>query len=224
MRADAERNRRQILRAAQDLFGRVGPAVPMEEIARAAGVGVATLYRRFPDRDRLIEAVSHDLLERLVEMARRVERDEPDPAVALATLLRSALDLRLSVLLSVASTRVYQQVRDAPATREGRGEVIATAERLLRRAQAAGSVRADIGIGDAILPLVLVSQVDTGSAGTDPTVLDRLFALVMDGLRTGPGQPLPGPPLGFDAIGLGRRAPGAGPGEAPAPVDHAGRT
>src|SRR5690349_8273462 len=78
LRADARRNREQIIEAARTLFLSLGPDVPMEEIARAAGVGVGTLYRRFPDRDELVKAVSLDTFSRLAELAARVEHEEPD--------------------------------------------------------------------------------------------------------------------------------------------------
>ncbi|TCK25830.1 TetR/AcrR family transcriptional regulator [Pseudonocardia endophytica] len=207
LRADARRNREQIIEAARALFARVGPAVPMEEVARAAGVGVATLYRRFPDREQLIEAVSHDNVDRLVDLARRVERDEPDPMAALTTLLRSALDLRLGLVLSTVSTRTYRAVLESPIVAGQRAEVISVLRRLVHRAQADGSVRPDVDVGDAILALVLASQVVPPADDENGTmVFERLFALVMDGLRGTGAAPLPGHPLDYEQIvELGRR-------------------
>ena len=77
LRADARRNRDQLVDAAGALFAERGPDVPMEEIARRAGVGVGTLYRRFPDRDALVRAVAYESLQRVVANARSAA-GEPD--------------------------------------------------------------------------------------------------------------------------------------------------
>src|SRR5881227_3330880 len=83
LRADARRNRDQILAAARSIFAAQGPEVPMEEIARAAGVGVGTLYRRFPDRDALIRAVAVENFERVLTDARAAAKEEPSAWLAL---------------------------------------------------------------------------------------------------------------------------------------------
>jgi AcrR family transcriptional regulator len=201
LRADARRNREQIIEAARTLFVRIGPDVPMDEIARAAGVGVGTLYRRFPDRDELIKAVNLDDFTRLAALARRVEREEPDPAVALTSLLRSALELRLSITMTAVSARAHQAVRDSSSIAEHRDELIAVASRLLRRAQERGAIRPDIDIGDTILALMLVSPL-APPVGNElaEMVFRRLFALIMDGLRAVPGSALPGRPVGYEDI------------------------
>jgi AcrR family transcriptional regulator len=198
LRADARRNREQIIEAARTLFARIGPDVPMEEIAQAAGVGVGTLYRRFPDRGELIKAVNLDNFTRLAELARRLEREEPDPAVALTSLLRSALELRLSVATTVVPARVQLALKDSPSIAEHRDELIAVASRLLRSAQERGAIRPDIGIGDVILGLVLISRL-APPAGDElgNMVSRRLFLLMMDGLRALPGLTLPGRPVAY---------------------------
>ncbi|OLR93597.1 TetR/AcrR family transcriptional regulator [Actinokineospora bangkokensis] len=211
LRADARRNRAQIIDAARALFLRVGVDVPMEEIAKAAGVGVGTLYRRFPDRAELIKAVSLDNFARLVELAERVEGAEPDPAQALTTLLRSALELRLGITMTALSDRAYRAIQSSPEIDELRDRVMAVAQRLLGRAQAAGTIRADIEIGDTMLALVLVSRL-VPPAGDDlaEMVFQRLFALVVDGLRAIPGTPMPGRPVTYEDINELRRSGGLG--------------
>src|SRR4051794_16247958 len=82
LRRDAERNRQRILAAAADAFARGGLAVTMDEIARHAGVGVGTVYRRFPDKELLIDALFEQRIEELVALA-VAARDEPDPFVGL---------------------------------------------------------------------------------------------------------------------------------------------
>jgi AcrR family transcriptional regulator len=201
VRADARRNREQIIEAARALFVRTGSDVPMEEIARAAGVGIGTLYRRFPDRDELIKAVSLDNFARLAELARRIERDEPDPAAALTALLHATLDLRLGITMTAVSARAYRAIQDSPAVAELRDEAIAVATRLLHRAQELGTIRPDIGIGDVVLSLVLVSRLApvTGN-GLSDLVFQRQVALMVAALRTTPAPPLPGRPVTYQDV------------------------
>jgi AcrR family transcriptional regulator len=214
LRADARRNREQIIEAARDLFIRIGTEVPMEEIAKAAGVGVGTLYRRFPDRDELIKAVSLDNFGRLLEVARRIERDEPNPATALSTLLYTSLELRLGITMTSVSPRAFEAIQRSPEVTTQRNEVVAIAARLLDRAQQAGEMRADIGIGDLVLALIMVSRLipPTGSP-LNEMVFRRLVALMMDGLRSTDGTPLPGRPIEYQDLdtlrmnGLGKHAP-----------------
>jgi len=99
MRADARRNRDQILAAARDVFADHGPNAPLEEIARQAGVGIGTLYRRFPDRQALQRAVALDILGRVGQEARLALAEEPDTFQALARYMHRALDLRVGVVM-----------------------------------------------------------------------------------------------------------------------------
>jgi AcrR family transcriptional regulator len=201
LRADARRNREQIIEAARQLFIRVGTEVPMEEIAKTAGVGVGTLYRRFPDRDELFKAVSLDNFARLLEVARRIEREEPDPAKALGELLHSSLELRLGITMTTLSPRAYQAMQESIALSNQRDEVVKIASRLLRRAQEAGGIRADIDIGDVVLALVLVSKlIPPSDDELGEMVFRRLVALMMDGLRGNASTPLPGRPIAYEDI------------------------
>ncbi|MDT7613343.1 MAG: hypothetical protein QOF00_790, partial [Pseudonocardiales bacterium] len=103
LRADARRNRDQILAAAKERFAAQGPDVPMEEIARAAGVGVGTLYRRFPDREALIRAVARDNFSNALAEARTAVAEESTAWQALVRFLRQSQELRLTVQLAMAS-------------------------------------------------------------------------------------------------------------------------
>src|SRR6059058_3759513 len=91
MRADARRNRDQILVAARDIFADHGPGAPLEEIARRAGVGIGTLYRRFPDRPSLLRAVALDMLSRVAQEAQLALAEEPNAFQALARYMHRAL-------------------------------------------------------------------------------------------------------------------------------------
>jgi AcrR family transcriptional regulator len=196
LRADARRNREQIIGAARSLFAERGPEVPMEEIARTAGVGVGTLYRRFPDRDELIRAVSVDNFQRLRELARMIEDEEPDPDVALGKLLRSTLELRLGLTLSVLSPRAFNSVIGSPKVTEIRDELMDIVRRVVRRAQDGGVLRRDIDAGDVVLGMISLGRLvpPTGMPLAE-MAFERLCALMLDGMRAVSGRALPGRPV-----------------------------
>ncbi|MEV6630526.1 TetR/AcrR family transcriptional regulator [Actinoplanes sp. NPDC051470] len=218
LRADARRNREQIIEAARTMFLRKGPDVPMDEIARAAGVGVGTLYRRFPDRSELIKAVSQDNLRRMAELAGRLERDEPDPAVALDALLHAIRDLYLGIVMTSVSAVAVQAIKDNPVIQEQRDELLGVVSRLLRRCQEQGSIRPDIDGGDLLLMLAAVSRlVPAADDDLGEMAFHRLFALMMDAFRPERASPLPGRPVDYQDVehlrqhgglaGFGRIAP-----------------
>ena len=99
MRADARRNLEQLLEAARDLVAERGAGVALEEVAQRAGVGIATLYRRFPDRTALLRGVVLDALDRTRLVAERAAEEHDDPFEALAAYLRAALELRVSAVI-----------------------------------------------------------------------------------------------------------------------------
>ncbi|GAB2994554.1 TetR/AcrR family transcriptional regulator [Amycolatopsis acidiphila] len=145
LRADARRNRARVLAAAQEAFADEGLAVPLDEIARRAGVGAGTVYRHFPSKESLFEAVVLDGVERLAEQAReRLSEDDAGRAffdfleiVAEQALLNKAL----CEALESAGSGLSKRVEPATDFRARFGE-------LLRRAQAAGAVRDDVEPGD----------------------------------------------------------------------------
>src|SRR3954451_21088828 len=136
LRADARRNRDQILAAAKIVFAEHGPDVAMEEIARRAGVGIGTLYRRFPDRDALIRAVAQENFGAVLDEARAAAAEEPTAWDALVRLMVRSRDLRLSVRLAVLSPPTWAVIRDDPRTREFRDGLVAVIDELVRGAQA----------------------------------------------------------------------------------------
>src|SRR5919201_5326161 len=91
LRADALRNREHVLAAARAVFVEQGADAPLDDIARRAGVGIATLYRRFPDRDALMRAVVLDVLSRVGAEAARALEDDPTAFASLARYMRAAL-------------------------------------------------------------------------------------------------------------------------------------
>lgn len=196
LRADARRNRDQILAAAKAVFAEQGPDVPMEEIARRAGVGVGTLYRRFPDRETLIRAVAQENFSTVLDEARAAAVEEPTAWDALVRLMGRSRDLRLSVRLAVLSPPAWATIRDDPRTQQFRAGIIAVIDDLVRRAQADGVLRTDIGSGDvAAIVSLLLHRVPVTDDETAELILERALIVILDGLRANPGTLLPGHPI-----------------------------
>jgi AcrR family transcriptional regulator len=110
MRVDAQRNRERLLLAARDVFVDLGADAPLDEIARQAGVGIATLYRRFPVREALMRAVAVHVLTEMGAEARAARNEEADPFAALSRFLRRALDLRIAAVMPVLGLRLDRAV------------------------------------------------------------------------------------------------------------------
>jgi AcrR family transcriptional regulator len=180
LRADAERNRERILRAADELFARRGLDVGLDEIARHAGVGIATVYRRFPDKAELIRALFAQRMDRVRERAERAAA-HPDPWAALVLLVES------TVALQVADRGLKDVLFGAAGAwnsiRERREELVPIAQRVLRRAQDAGVVRADIELTDLALAQLMVVQLGVLTADAHPDLWRRHLSLLLDGLR-----------------------------------------
>jgi AcrR family transcriptional regulator len=198
LRADARRNRDQILAAAKELFAEQGVAVPMEEIARRASVGVGTLYRRFRDRDELLRAVLEDVIQRVVVEAREAYRTEPTAWRALERILRQSAQFRVVMRVIRRSAEVQSmRLGDNPEIARLRNEAYDVVDQVVAAAHEEGSLRADVGTTDVIV--MFSSAMHQGLALRDELVTlvaDRALAIMLDGLRAGhPGEPLPGRPL-----------------------------
>jgi AcrR family transcriptional regulator len=194
MRADARRNRDQLLVAARDAFIDRGPAAPLEEIARAAGVAIGTLYRHFPDRAALMRAVVVDVRGRTVAAAERALAEEPDAFSALARYLHRALDIRAGAVMPL----LHRVATMADEEMEQLGQAALTAvATMIDRAHADRTLRRDVGEADLGALLVRLSRPLPG--GTVPRDLDDRLAhrhldLVIEGLRAHDRQrPLVGP-------------------------------
>jgi AcrR family transcriptional regulator len=179
MRADARRNLARVLEAASELFAEEGESVSMEAIAKRAGVGVGTIYRRFPTKVALGEAV---IVNHLEQLAREIaEIAETAPA-------RTAFFDALTRILNVASSR-----RDLKTTLAGVGIDVFAVMRpsyeqihevlggLLQRAQATGEIRPDVTIADVIGLLATACNVTANAEASS-----RVFSIIADGLRSTP--------------------------------------
>ncbi|MFJ3642549.1 TetR/AcrR family transcriptional regulator [Streptomyces sp. NPDC090108] len=189
-RADALRNRERIVTAAREMFVEYGPDVPLDEIARRAGVGNATLYRNFPDRDALVREVVCSVMDRTYEAAEGALAETGDAFTALEHFVHTAADERISALCPVISSTFDQHHPDLEAAGQ---RVERLVEGVMDRAKAAGQLRPDVGVGDL---LVAVAQLSRPPAGAACPSVDRFvhrhLQLFLDGLRAPARSVLPG--------------------------------
>lgn len=194
LRADARQNRDQIMVAARALFATHGVHVPMEDVARAAGVGKATLYRRFPRRELLIEAVAFDVYSQLRALARDAVAEEPDSWAAVSRFMRDWIEVRLGLVHTGICEELPALLASNGGLREARTEFFTLVDELVERAQADGELRTDVGGGDlALFANALVEQHDLPASVQDD-VRSRMLELLLDGLRVRTTRPLPGAP------------------------------
>jgi AcrR family transcriptional regulator len=196
LRADARDNRRRLLESARDALIEHGPSASLEEIARRAGTGIATLYRRFPDRRTLIREVILDALQRTIEEARQAAEEEPDPFRALTRYMHRAIDVRTAAVIPAL---LAEAPFDDEEIRRARLAGPAAAQALVDAAHRAGALRQDVTAGDVGMLIVRLSRPLPG--GFPPEInyglSHRHLDLLIDGLRSTARQPaqLGGPAL-----------------------------
>ena len=171
-RADARRNFDALLAAARETFAADGTSASLEEIARRAGVGIGTLYRNFPTRDALVEAVYVDEVEAVVQAAADAASREPWDAVE--TWLR-----RFVTYIGTKKALLDGLNKESPTLATCRDSLYTAGEPLLERAIDAGVMRKDARIGDVVR---MVSGI-AGVAFDDDEQRDRVLAMAIDGLR-----------------------------------------
>jgi AcrR family transcriptional regulator len=181
LRADAERNRAALLHAAREIFGAHGLDASLDEIARRAGVGNATLYRRFPSRRDLIAEVFAGQMTEWVDMAGQALTD-PDPWNGFVTYVTrvcemQATDRGLSDLLVTTSFDDDQRLADLRATAQ-RGAV-----EVIVRAQQSGALRADFTRLD--IRMLMMANAGVAGRSPDPEAWRRHLTLLLEGLATG---------------------------------------
>lgn len=154
-RADALRNRERIVTAAREMFTEHGPDVPLDEIARRAGVGNATLYRNFPDRDALVREVVCSVMDRTAEAAEGALAETGDAFAALEHFVHACADERISALCPMVSSTFDRHHPDLEASRE---RVESLVEEVMGRAVTAGQLRSDVGVGDLMIAVAQLSR------------------------------------------------------------------
>jgi AcrR family transcriptional regulator len=177
-RADAVRNRARIVETARQVFAARGADASLEEIARGAGVGIGTLYRHFPTRDDLVEAVFHVRIDELQALAEELLASDV-PGEALAVWLHAQLE-QAATCRGLAAEAMLTMLadRDEPSACESMRRAGAA---LLARAQAAGQVREGVDIDDLVRMVQAVTL--AAEESDDPDTAERLFGFVLDGIR-----------------------------------------
>lgn len=180
-RADSVRNRTRILEAAEEVFGSEGLSVPIDEIARRAGVGVGTIYRHFPTKEALFEAIVFHHFQLLVDTARSMA-DSEEAAGALLFRLLGELVAVATDKRDLADALAGAGIDVKEAAGELKHELEAAIEQLLARAQDEGGVRSDVSITD-VMALVTGACMSGDRSGGKMCSPERMLAVVCDGLR-----------------------------------------
>jgi len=192
LRRDARENRERILVAAREAFAEVGIDVSVEEIAHRAGVGMGTLYRRFPTKGALIDAVFEQHLERIAASA-EAALAEPDAWTAFLGYLTDVVRLQASDCGLSQILGAYMSAEDLVARARTRLQPLV--RQLIERAQAAGALRPDVVYEDISVFLWTTGRVVDATRTVEPDFWQRYLALAVDGLRASSATPLPQPPL-----------------------------
>ena len=177
LRADAQRNLERVLEAAAEAFAEHGADVSVDEIARRAGVGHATVFRRFPTKDALLSAV---VCKRIDDLAVHAQEalERPDPWEAFCDFVWFAGDVHAS---DRALHDAVGRCADAPDVAASKAELDAAVEALIVRAQDAGALRRDVGAED--VSLLVGSAIKATMQSADPDAWRRYVGVVLDGLR-----------------------------------------
>ena len=203
LRSDARRNRERVLAAAREVFAERGLGAAVEDVARRAGVGVATVCRNFPTKQALVDAVISEVLGPLERAATEAARD-PDPGrgfeqfvITLADFQASnrALAEEMASDARLSNDRLKRELRTALAT-------------LVGRAQAVGAVRADIGPADLAMLFLGLAHAAALVGDVDPELHRRFVHIALDGLRTPEPTALPGRALDFSDLDRPADGPG----------------
>jgi AcrR family transcriptional regulator len=188
-RADARDNRARILEVAEEVFGRGGSAASTEEVARLAGVGIATVFRHFPTKQALLEAVLVKHFDRLCQRARSLAR-WPDPGRAFFDFFAQLVDDAAGKLAIIEAFTDAGGGAGGPAV-QGSGQLREAVGVLLERAQDAGAVRADVSLDEVYALLVGASRA-AAQLRLSERVRARALGIIFDGLACAPAVLSPG--------------------------------
>ena len=197
LRRDAERNRQRILAAAAEVFTERGLDATLDEVARAAGVGIGTVYRRFPDKESLVSELFRDRIDALVTVAEEACADN-DPWHGLVAYLEFAAtalagDLGLRQLMMFATY-------DRDQVCYARDRMRPVISRLVERAQASGDLRGDFQATDVKMIAFMLASIAEYAASANPEVWRRYLTMIVDGLRPARAEvtelPVPAPTAG----------------------------
>ncbi|MFC6067765.1 TetR/AcrR family transcriptional regulator [Streptomyces ochraceiscleroticus] len=202
LRADAQRNRERIVAAAREIMVEHGADVPLDEVARRAGVGNATLYRHFPDRADLIHHVTLSVMDRTADRAERALAAEDDAFQALRVFVHAAVEERIGALCPLLSDGVD---KDHPDLLAARDRLERSVEALMGAARESGRLRADIAVGDLMVAITQLTRPLPGSGCTDfDRFVHRHLQLFLDGLMAPARSELPGSAATLEDLRQGR--------------------
>ncbi|HEY4830180.1 MAG TPA: helix-turn-helix domain-containing protein [Solirubrobacteraceae bacterium] len=178
-RADARRNYEKVLAAAREAFAEGGESTALEEIARRAGVGIGTLYRHFPSRQALLEALYVNEVEEVCRTA--VELEDAAPWDALNDWFERVIGY-LATKQALAGELLNYVERDAPLFQLCRTSLYAAGEPLLARAQEAGVVRSDVEFPEVMQMVMGIAKIPASAPGQ----IEHILRIALDGLRYRP--------------------------------------
>lgn len=190
LRRDAERNRLLILEAGRQLFAERGLSVTLDDIAERAGVGVGTVYRRFPDRDALVDALFKEKIDGVVARAEAAERLE-DPWEGLATFMRGHLLDQMADRAFASVVLTDEHGHDQ--LMRGKAQIAPIVARIVQRAKEAGVVRADLAFTDIPMLMLMCGASLDATRDLAPDVWERYFQILLDGIRPSSTSPLGAP-------------------------------
>ena len=201
LRKDAELNRQRILAAADDLFAKYGLDVTLNDIAHHAGVGVGTAYRRFANKQQVIDALFDQRLDEVAALADKALAD-PDAWHGLTTFLERSLQMQLE-------DRGLTQILNNPQlgqhrVNEARDRIAPLVTAIVDRAKDEGILRSDFDSTDAIFIQVALAAVMEKTRGISPVLYRRYLMMFLDGIRADNGtlSELPVQPLSVDQTHL----------------------
>ena len=176
MRADARRNYEKVLAAAREAFAEGGESTALEEIARRAGVGIGTLYRHFPNRQALLEALYAAEVEEMCRSA--AELEGADPWEALNGWFERFIAY-IGTKQALAAELLNYMDHDAALFQVCRSSLFEAGEPLLKRAQEAGVVRPDVSVGEVIQMVIGIAKIPNA----DREQTEHILRVALDGLR-----------------------------------------
>jgi AcrR family transcriptional regulator len=193
LRRDAERNRRSLLEAARGVFGERGCDAPFEEIARRAGVGIGTLYRRFPTREALIDALFEEKAQEYVRASQDALAAE-DAWEGFAGFIERICEMQAEDRGFADVLRATFPSGSAPGVAAALADARRNSERLVVRARRQGKLRRDFAPQDFIWILIANGAYLEATRQIAPDAWRRYVALVLDAARSSNGSKLPSPP------------------------------
>jgi AcrR family transcriptional regulator len=181
LRADARRNRERVLNAAREVFSEQGREAQMDDVARRAMVGVGTVYRHFPTKEALLDALALDAFERILAVAiEQLARDDDDPWDAFTHVVRTGAEvLAGDRALSEVMAEIQGPIHVDEALQQQMAEAMTT---LIERAQAAGALRPDVVLEDVVMVICGIGTA-TRKPHVCPDAWRRHVAIVLDGMR-----------------------------------------